>query len=92
MSENASQNSSQQDNSQQSLAQNSGSNLLDDSQAAIRLGVSASTMRSWRCRGIGPSFIKMGRGKKSPVRYTSSDIDQFIGQCRQVPVLAAMEN
>jgi hypothetical protein len=71
--------------------------LLSDSEAARQLAVSASTLRSWRCRGIGPSYVKMGHGKKSPVRYTASDIDQFICQCRQVPPLvlpvrAAMEN
>lgn len=67
--------------------------LLNDSQAAEHLGVSPATLRSWRCRGIGPSFVKMGHGKKSPVRYSSSDIEQFIAQCRQVPLVrAAQEN
>ena len=67
--------------------------LLNDSEAAAQLGVSPATLRSWRCRGIGPSFVKMGRGRKSPVRYHSSDLEQFIAQCRQVPpVRAAMEN
>jgi hypothetical protein len=36
--------------------------LLNDSEAAKRLGVSPATLRSWRCRGIGPCFIKMGAG------------------------------
>jgi hypothetical protein len=67
--------------------------LLKDDQAAVRLGVSAATLRSWRCRGIGPNFVKMGAGKKSPVRYSASDIDEFISQWRQVPpVRAAVEN
>jgi hypothetical protein len=67
--------------------------LLNDSEAANQLGVSSATLRSWRCRGIGPSFIKMGAGAKSPVRYTPYDIAQFIERCRQVPpVLVAREN
>jgi hypothetical protein len=67
--------------------------LLNDSEAAKRLGVSPATLRSWRCRGIGPCFIKMGAGMKAPVRYTPYDIAQFIERCRQVPpVLAAREN
>ncbi len=67
--------------------------LLGDSETARQLGVSAATLRSWRCRGVGPCFVKMGAGKKAPVRYTASDIAEFISQCRQVPpVRAAMEN
>jgi len=67
--------------------------LLTDSEAAEQLGVSAATLRSWRCRGIGPDFIKMGSGSKAPVRYSATDIAQFIAECRQVPpVRAAMEN
>jgi hypothetical protein len=67
--------------------------LFNDQQAAVQLGVSPATLRSWRCRGIGPNFVKMGAGKKSPVRYSSRDIEQFITQCRQVPpVRAAQEN
>ena len=66
--------------------------LLKESHVAERLGVSMPTLRSWRCRGIGPNFVKMGAGKKAPVRYSSIDIEQFIAQCRQVPpVRAAME-
>lgn len=67
--------------------------LMNDAQAALKLGVSPATLRSWRCRGIGPSFVKMGVGKKAPVRYSASDVEQFIAECRQVPpVRAAMEN
>lgn len=67
--------------------------LLNDHDTAKQLGISPATLRSWRCRGIGPNFVKMGAGKKSPVRYAASDIEQFIVQCRQVPpVRAAQEN
>jgi phage terminase Nu1 subunit (DNA packaging protein) len=66
--------------------------LFNDSEAAAQLGVSPSTLRSWRCRGIGPSFVKMGRGRKSPVRYHSLDLEQFIAESRRVPsVRAAFE-
>jgi predicted DNA-binding transcriptional regulator AlpA len=61
--------------------------LLNDNEAAEQLGVSPATLRSWRCRGIGPNYVKMGSGKKSAVRYSASDIDQFIAQCRQVPFM-----
>jgi hypothetical protein len=67
--------------------------LLTDAEAAGWLGVSPATLRSWRCRGIGPNFIKLGFGSKAPVRYDPDDIERFIVQCRQVPpVRAAQEN
>jgi uncharacterized protein YjcR len=67
--------------------------LLNETQVAESLNVSPATLRSWRCRGIGPNFVKMGAGKKSPVRYSVADIETFIVQCRQVPpVRAALEN
>lgn len=66
--------------------------LLNDAEAAAQLGVSPATLRSWRCRGIGPSFVKMGHGRKSPVRYHSIDLEQFIAESRRVPsVRAAFE-
>jgi predicted DNA-binding transcriptional regulator AlpA len=64
--------------------------LLNDNEAAEQLGVSPATLRSWRCRGIGPAFLKLGNGIKSAVRYSVSDIEQFIAQCRQVPSVRAV--
>ena len=61
--------------------------LLNDVQAAERLCISPATLRSWRCRGIGPSFVKMGAGSKAPVRYAGSDLAQFIAQSRHVPAM-----
>jgi Helix-turn-helix domain len=56
--------------------------LLNDHQTAKQLGISPATLRSWRCRGIGPTFVKMGNGTKAPVRYSESDLEQFIAQSR----------
>jgi hypothetical protein len=67
-----------------------GAALLNDSQAATRLSVSPATLRSWRCRGIGPAFIKMGNGAKAPVRYSEADLEQFIAQNRHVPSVRAV--
>jgi len=73
-------------------AQDCPEDLLDDQQAAKRLGISKSTLRSWRCRGIGPVFVKMGPGKKAPVRYDNRDLAQFVEDGRQLPsVLAALK-
>ena len=61
-----------------------GPSLLKDPEAALRLGISPSTLRSWRCRGIGPSYVKLGRGKKAAVRYDHQDLDEYIAQGRHV--------
>ena len=43
----------------------SGRTTLTDIEVATRLGVSRFTLRSWRLKGVGPRFLKMGRA----VRY-----------------------
>jgi Helix-turn-helix domain len=65
------------------------SNLLAERAAAALLGVAPATLRSWRCRGIGPDYIKMGRGVRSPVRYNPVDIEEFIAQSRRIPSVRA---
>ena len=46
---------------------------LTDVEVAARLGVSRFTMRSWRLKGLGPRFLKMGRA----VRYRPEDVDDY---------------
>jgi hypothetical protein len=66
--------------------------LLNDNQTAVRLGVSPATLRSWRCRGIGPPFIKLGLSSNASVRYNPIDLDELLRQGRHVPsVRAALE-
>jgi len=48
--------------------------LIDEVALAARLGVSRSTLQSWRYTGRGPRFIKLGR----MVRYRTADIDAFL--------------
>jgi hypothetical protein len=67
--------------------------MLNDKQAAKILGVKPSTMRIWRCRGIGPSYHKLGNGVRARTRYTRGDLEAFVLQGRRVPsVRAAREN
>ena len=47
--------------------------ILTDIEVAERLGVSRFTVRSWRLKGVGPRFLKMGRA----VRYRSQDVDEY---------------
>lgn len=47
---------------------------LDTNQAADYLGNESSTLNTWRSRGEGPPFIKVGRS----VRYDTRDLDQWL--------------
>ena len=49
--------------------------LLNQRQAASLIGVSERTLECWRCRGGGPSFVKISR---RAVRYRRQDIDQWV--------------
>ena len=51
----------------------SGKRTLTDIEVAARLGVSRFTVRSWRLKGTGPRFLKMGRA----VRYRPQDVDDY---------------
>lgn len=51
-----------------------GNDLIDEVALAVRLGVSRSTLQSWRYAGRGPRFIKLGR----LVRYRNADVDAFL--------------
>jgi predicted DNA-binding transcriptional regulator AlpA len=48
--------------------------LVDEASLAARLGVSRSTLQSWRYGGRGPRFIKLGR----MVRYRPADIEAYL--------------
>ena len=48
--------------------------LLNEQQAADYTGLSVHTLRTKRCRGGGPPFVKMGRS----VRYKLSDLNAWI--------------
>lgn len=48
--------------------------FLDTVQAAKRLGLKKSTLDTWRCRGDGPPFVKMGRA----VRYRTADLERWV--------------
>ena len=56
-----------------SFASPSENRTLTDVEVAERLGVSRFTVRSWRLKGVGPRFLKMGRA----VRYRSQDVDEY---------------
>ena len=57
----------------ESFTEASQKRTLTDIQVAARLGVSRFTVRSWRLKGLGPRFMKMGRA----VRYRPQDVDEY---------------
>ena len=54
--------------------------LLNEREAAGRLGLSVKTLRRWRWAGHPPAFIKIGRA----VRYDPAEIEAFIAAGRRV--------
>jgi hypothetical protein len=54
--------------------------LLTETQAAAILGCSPNTLRTWRCQGIGPNFVKVC---DRMVRYKPDDIEAFVQSCQE---------
>lgn len=48
--------------------------LLDQKGAAAFLGCKEQTLADWRCKGIGPGFVKVGR----LVRYSLDDLRTWV--------------
>ena len=55
--------------------------LVDEHEAAARLGLTVATMRRWRWARRGPHWVKVG----AAVRYLPSDLANFIEAGRQHP-------
>lgn len=58
--------------------------LVNEHEAARRLGMKVSTLRRWRWQGIGPVFCRIG----AAVRYDPSDLDAFITAGRRASTSA----
>ena len=55
------------------------SKLIDAKAVAEWLSVTTQTLADWRCAGIGPAAIKIGRA----VRYEAAEIQRFIDAGRK---------
>jgi predicted DNA-binding transcriptional regulator AlpA len=53
--------------------------LLNEREAARRLGLSVTTLRRWRWAGRPPNYVKIG----SAVRYEPSEIESLIDTGRR---------
>lgn len=52
--------------------------LLHERDAARFLNISVAWLQKHRCRGTGPSFIRIGGRKGGAVRYRRSDLERWI--------------
>ena len=59
-------------------------NLIDEKQAAERLGCTYHAMRKWRMLRKGPAYRKIGR----LVRYSEADLAAYLDANRKQPALA----
>lgn len=50
--------------------------LLSTTEAAPLAGVKAKTLENWRCMGLGPKFVRVGR----LIRYDPDDIRNWRDQ------------
>lgn len=53
--------------------------LLSEAQTADFLKLSIRTLQSWRLRGGGPGFLKLGRA----VRYARADLEAWLAASRR---------
>lgn len=53
---------------------NTESRALSEAEAALRLGVSAATLRHWRQHNLGPTYHRFGRA----IRYLPVDLEAYI--------------
>ena len=51
--------------------------LLNEAEAAKLLGLRQATLCTWRSRGRGPRFFRLGLNRKPPIRYKLGDLLSF---------------
>ena len=59
--------------------------LINPKEAARILGRPESTLRYWRCAGVGPRWIKL----EGRVLYDAQDLVEYIDQGRRIPSVRA---
>ena len=54
--------------------------LLTTEDVAAYLGVAPATVIWWRSQKQGPAFVRLGRGKRAPIRYRPEALEAYIHQ------------
>lgn len=57
--------------------------LLNEFEAAKRLGVTIFCLRKWRARRVGPIWVKLTDNIASGVRYDAADLETWIESRKQ---------
>lgn len=52
--------------------------LLTTAEAAKLLRVHPVTLATWRAKGGGPAYVKLGQNLRSPVRYRRSAVVAYL--------------
>ena len=55
--------------------------FMTEKQVAAMIGLSVVTLQSWRIKGEGPTFYKLGDRPKGKVLYKESDIQEWLESC-----------
>lgn len=55
--------------------------LMTDVEVAVMLGLTAQTLRTWRMKGQGPCFAKLG----DAVRYDEDDVKAWVEERKVEP-------
>jgi len=70
-----------------------GSQLLNSIEAAKVLGLTVSTLATYRSRGVGPAFKRVGAGPQGRIRYSAADLQDFVRDgARQVKESAGIQS
>ncbi|MFQ5410374.1 MAG: helix-turn-helix transcriptional regulator [Anaerolineales bacterium] len=51
---------------------------LNTAATARRLGIAPQTLRSWRLKGIGPVYIRLGEGPRARCVYRYADVETWL--------------
>ena len=49
--------------------------LLSTPEAAARLGLAPQTLRVWRCRGVGPRYVRLSASRCA---YAEEELESFL--------------
>ena len=58
--------------------------LLTTQGVADRLGVASATVAWWRSQNQGPKFIRLGRGKRAPIRYRLEAVEAYLAEMEKL--------
>lgn len=56
--------------------------LLNEHEAAARLGLKVQTLRNWRHRGTGPAYVRL---ETRAIRYAPQTLDEYISSSTVKP-------